>query len=56
MARREYEHGYADVGCSILVHGEAASPIVGRAVDAPIPEVSFSCLLILLQLARLADM
>ena len=33
----------------IACHGEAASPIVGRAVDAPIPELSFSCLLILLQ-------
>ena len=44
--------------CQTLIacHGEAASPIVGRAVDAPIPEVSFSCLLILLQLASWADM
>ena len=35
---------------------EAASPVVGCAVDAPIPEVSVSCLLILLRLAILADM
>ena len=44
--------------CQILIacHGEAPSPGVGRAVYAPIPEVSFSCLLILLRLARLADM
>ena len=44
--------------CQIFIacHGEAASPIVGRAVYAPIPEVSFSCLLILLRLAKLADM
>ncbi len=44
--------------CQTLIacHGEAASPIVGRAVDAPIPEVSFSCLLILLHLASLAGM
>ena len=44
--------------CQTLIacHGEAASPIVGRAVDAPIPEVSFGCLLILLHLASLAGM
>jgi len=34
----------------IACHGEAASPVVGRAVYAFIPEVSFSCPLILLRL------
>ena len=33
----------------IACHGKAASPVVGRAVYAFIPEVSFSCLLILLR-------
>ena len=44
--------------CHIIIacHGEAASPVAGRAVYAPTPEVSVSCLLILLQLASLADM
>ena len=44
--------------CQILIacHGEAASPIAGRAVYAPTPEVSFSCLLIFLHLASLAGM
>ena len=40
----------------IACHGEAASPVVGRAVYAPILEVYFSCLLILLRLASLAGM
>ena len=40
----------------IACHGKAASLIVGRAVYAPITEDSFSCLLILLRLASLADM
>jgi len=34
----------------------AASPVVGRAVYASLPEVSFSCPLMLLRLATLADM
>jgi len=33
----------------IACHGKAASPVVGRAVYAFIPEVSFSCPLILLR-------
>jgi len=33
----------------IACHGKAASPVVGRAVYTFIPEVSFSCPLILLQ-------
>jgi len=33
----------------IACHGEAASPVVGPAVYAFIPEVSFSCPLILLR-------
>jgi len=33
----------------IACHGKAASPAVGRAVYAFIPEVSFSCPLILLR-------
>jgi len=40
----------------IACHGKAASPVVGRAVYAFIPEVSFSCPLILLRSATLADM
>ena len=34
----------------IAYHGKAASIVVGRAVYAPISEVFFSCLLILLRL------
>jgi len=33
----------------IACHGKAASPVVGRAVYAFIPEVSFSCPLMLLR-------
>ena len=40
----------------IACHGEAASPMEGCAVYASIPEVSYICRLILLQLASLADM
>jgi len=40
----------------IACHGKAASPVVGRAVYAFIPEVSFSCPLMLLRSATLAHM
>jgi len=40
----------------IACHGRAASPVVGRAVYALVPEVSFSCPLMLLRSANLADM
>ena len=40
----------------IACHGEASSCVVGLAACAPIPEVSFSCLLILVRLASWANM
>ena len=40
----------------IACHGEAASPGVGRAVRPKLPEVSYICLLIVLQLATLVGM
>jgi len=40
----------------IACHGKAASPVVGRAAYALLPEVSFSCPLLLLRSATLADM